>query len=231
MKRSYLLFIILFTFSLLIIALSACSRKPPEIYESYWQLIIVNDTETKQIYEKLSFFINAYDADGFDDIDKIYLIHDTEELFWEINPQTWNKSDIHGETWIGSNGVIMQNYADIPEGGYRIVLQDMSGEYDEKTFMIKRPDIRKSKIIFPKPEIKEKKLYVKGDSPVYSLWIYDRKWNFISPPFEVKYTGFDLQRVVARKKELVEGFYYSLYIYDNSIKRGIQSGPYFYMNE
>lgn len=210
--------------------LLSCSRKAPEIYEHYWQLNIIKDTETNRIYEKLSFFINANDEDGIDDIEKLYLIHDTEELFWELNPQTWHKASIHGETWIGTNGVQMPNNAGIPEGDYRIVLEDISGEYDEETFVLTRLDTKKSTIVFPKPEIKDRKLFVKGDSPVYSLWIYDKKWNFIQPHFEVKQEGIDLQRIIVRRQELAEGFYYYLYIFDTAIKRGIISGPFFFSN-
>lgn len=228
MKRFIQLPALTFLFFFLILS---CSRKAPEIYEHFWQLNIINDTETNRVYEKLSFFINVNDDDGFEDIEKVYLIHDKEELYWELNPQTWHNANIHGETWIGTNGVRMQNYADIPGGEYRIVLEDISGEYDEETFLLTRPEMEKSKIIFPKPVIKDYKLFVIGDSPVYSLWVYDKKWNFIQPHFEVKQEGFEYQRILARRQELGAGFYYYLYIYDNSIKRGIISGPFSYLNE
>jgi hypothetical protein len=216
--------------SLIFLVVSSCTRKAPEIYEYYWQLIIRKDTETNQIYEKLSFFVNANDGDGFDDIEKLYLIHDGEELYWELNPQTWDKVSLHGETWIGTNGVRMQNNADIPEGEYRILLEDLSGEYDEATFLLSRPDIKKKNIVFPKPEIKENILYIKGNSPVYSLWIYDKKWNFVQPHYEVSRQGFNLRTLFARKQELADGFYYYLYIYDTSIKRGIVTGPFYFFN-
>ncbi|MBN2533868.1 MAG: hypothetical protein JXB88_13315 [Spirochaetales bacterium] len=215
----------------IIILLLSCTRKAPEIYEYYWQLNMIKDTEKNRIYEKLSFFVNANDDDGFDDIEKLYLINNKEELFWEINPRTWHKVNVQGETWIGSNGVRMQNYSDIPGGEYRIVLEDISGEYDEETFLLTRLDVQKQKIVFPAPVIKNKRLFIKGNSPVYSLWIYDKKWNFIQPHFEVKQDGFDYQRVLARKQELADGFYYYIYIFDNSIKRGIISGPFYFFIE
>ncbi|MBN2444785.1 MAG: hypothetical protein JXJ04_25740 [Spirochaetales bacterium] len=228
MKKNSL---ILITILLLILFLGSCSRKAPEIYDYYWQINIIDDVETKRTYEKLSLFVSVHDDDGIEDIEKIYLLHDEEELFWEINSQVWNNSDLQGETWIGSNGIRMNDYSDIPEGEYRILLQDISGEYDEKTFLLKRPDVKKSNIIFPRPEMKEEKLFVKGMSSVYSLWIYDRKWNHIPPTYEIKKSGFDLRKILSRKKELEGGFYYYLYIFDSSIKRGLISGPFFFVQK
>jgi hypothetical protein len=192
---------------------------------------MVNNTETKEVFERLSFFVHADDADGTDDLEKIYLIHDSKELFWEINEETWNQSTVNGEFWIGSNGIQMHDLSGIPEGNYRIILQDMGGEYAERNFLLKRPDIKKSTIIFPKPEIKDNRLYVTGKSLVYSLWIYDRKWKHVLPTYEINEDGFDLQRVMNRKKELNQGFYYYLYIFDSAIKRGLLTGPYFFSRD
>jgi hypothetical protein len=228
MLQKYILLFIILCFLLFFYG---CTRQAPEIYDSYWQITVVNNTETKQVFEKLSFFIHAYDADGTDDLEKIYLLHDSKELFWEINKQTWNSSTVNGEFWIGSNEIRMNDLSDIPEGNYRILLQDVGGEYAEERFLLQRPDIKKSKIIFPKPEIKENRLYVTGNKQVYSLWIYDRKWNHVPPPYDIEERGFDLMRIMSRKKELTGGFYYYLYVFDSTIKRGLLSGPYYYSRD
>jgi len=227
MRRSFCILILISVF----FSLLSCSREAPVIYDYYWQINIIKDAETNKIYEKLTVFINTDDSDGFDDIDKVYLIHDKEELYWEVNPQTWYKANIQGTFWIGSNGFQMPNNSDIPEGEYRIVVEDIGGEYDEDSFFLKRPDIKKNKVSFPTPKITGKNLTIKGDSPVYSLWVYDKKWNYIQTPFEVKKEGFDFQRVLARKRDLESGFYFYLYIFDASIQRGIIGGPYYFSNE
>ena len=226
-QKCFILCIICFLFA----TLFSCTRQAPVIYDYFWQITLVNDTETKKVYEKLSFFVNANDEDGDDDIEKIYLLHDSRELFWEIDPRTWHKSSVNGELWTGTNGITMHDLSDIPQGEYRIVVQDISGEFDEETFLLKRPDIKKSTITFPTPEVKENRLYVKGRSPVYSLWIYDRKWNHVPPTYEVEETGFDCIRIMSRKKELNQGFYYYLYLFDSSLKRGFLTGPYFFSRE
>jgi hypothetical protein len=216
-----------FSFIIQLLLFTACTREPPEIYQIFWQLNIRKDVEHSSTYEQLSIFVSAGDPDGIDDLEKIYLLNDKEELYWEINSGAWHKADVHGETWIGTNSFIMYDRSPFPEGEYRVMLQDVSGECVERLFSLNVPNIKR-KIQFPEPVIKDSILRIKGESPFYSLWVYDKKKTFITPPFEIRDKGIEIKKITSRKRELNEGFEYYIYVYDNTIKRGIITGPFYY---
>jgi hypothetical protein len=214
-------------FIILLLLFTGCTRKPPEIHQIFWQLTICKNVESSGTYEQLSLFVSAGDPDGIEDLEKIYLLNDKEELYWEINSGSWHKAEVHGETWIGSNTLIMYDRSPFPEGDYRIMLQDIGGEYVEKVFSLNVPNIKK-KIKFPEPVIKDSILRIRGESPFYSLWVYDKKGTFLTPPVEVREEGIEIRKITTRRRELNEGFEYYIYVYDNTIKRGIVTGPFYY---
>ena len=212
----------------LFIFLFSCTRQPPIIHEYFWQINIVNDVRKGSIHEQLSFFISCEDPDGFEDLEILYLLQDEKELYWELTPGTWTRADINGQEFLGTNEIVMYDRSDFPEGEYRMVLRDMSGEYDERRFLIKSTGTDRSAIVFPEPVIEGSRLLIKGDSPLYSLWVYGRDGTFVQPPYEVREDGLDLNRILSRKRELSQGFSYYLYIYDSSMKKGILTGPFDY---
>ncbi|MBN1699114.1 MAG: hypothetical protein JW881_16465 [Spirochaetales bacterium] len=218
---------IIFPLLAVCLLLPGCTREPPEIHQIFWQLNIRRDTGRGETYEQLSLFISAGDPDGIEDLEKIYLLNDKENLYWEINSETWYKADMHGQIWIGSNTLAMHDRSPFPEGDYRIMLQDLGGEYAERSFTLNTPNIKR-KITFPEPAIRENTLTIKGESPVYSIWIYDKKKEYQAPPLEVHENGLDIKRITSRKRELNEGFSYYIYVYDTSIKRGLITGPFYY---
>jgi len=217
-----------FSFLFFALLLMNCTRNPPEIQGKLWQLNVFNDIERDIVYERLSFFIRAYDEDGFDDIDKIFIVNDNKELFWEVSHTLWYEANWEGETWIGSNSIFMNDFSNFPRGEYRIILQDIGGESVESYFLLDSVEMEYIEIKFPEPEVKDEIINIAGEAEVYSLWIYDRKWDLISTPQQVTKNGFSIKSIIYRYKELSKGFYYYIYVFANSLNRGLLSGPYFY---
>ncbi len=91
-----------------------------------WQVTLVDDRELDAHYTALSLFVRPDDPDGFDDLAELYLIDDQEELFWRLDPDTWQKSG-SGDSWIGSNGLVLPDGAPLPAGEYRLLLRDLAG--------------------------------------------------------------------------------------------------------
>ncbi|GAH50406.1 unnamed protein product [marine sediment metagenome] len=112
-----------------------CTGKPPEIMRVFRQINLINDREQNIIYQSLSLFVQASDPDGFEDIEEIYIINDSEELFWRIDSESWIKTDSGDEIWIGSNSICMPDGSPLLKGEYRILLQDIGGDTAEQSFV------------------------------------------------------------------------------------------------
>ncbi len=125
----YLLITVFIIFS------QSCSGAPPEIQGVSWQKIYRVQGNTA-FFEKLSLFVNLYDEDGEGDIESIYLISDTDEIFWKLTDQEWNTKTIDTRLWIGSNGLKTPGGVQPPEGNYRIIAVDKGGGRNTKEIYI-----------------------------------------------------------------------------------------------
>ena len=115
--------LLLFTLLLLVYG---CSGTPPEIRGVSWEkLYIVKGGAAS--FEALSFFVNVYDEDGEGDIESIFLISDSQELFWKLTPENWGEKTIDSRLWAGSNGLKTPDGGPVPDGKYRIVVIDKGG--------------------------------------------------------------------------------------------------------
>ena len=153
--------------TLLCALLAACETSPPELYELQWLLVDFDDRELDRRYESLSLFVRAGDADGLDDLDEIYLIFDTGELFWRLTASTWTRTDRAGEPWIGTTSLTMPGQQPFPAGEYRLLLLDLGGQRDAMRFVI--PAQRSST---PAPEVTARgaRFEVRGAAD-YALWV------------------------------------------------------------
>ena len=68
------------------------------------------------------------DPDGFEDIEEVYLISDSEELFWRLDSQSWRRSGDGEESWIGANGLRLPDGRPFPAGEYRLLLRVIGEE-------------------------------------------------------------------------------------------------------
>ncbi len=207
------------------LALYGCSGSPPEVLDLDFQVNAVKDRERDIVSQKLSLFILPSDPDGYEDLDIIYIIHDSEELYWSLRSDEWQKVTRGGDTWIGSNSICMPNNSDLPSGRYRILLKDLSGEKAEERIFIKKRDIITQSISFPDSEVRDGRIFVTGDYKETEILVYEREELFKSS-FLYRDEGISLEELFSTIKDLSYDFVYYLYAYDREHDMGIIAGPY-----
>jgi hypothetical protein len=220
-----LLFII---FLILVIAgFSSCSKEPPEINDLFKEIVMFKDVERNTVYQKLSVFVLASDADGIEDIEKLYVINDEKDLYWEADQNTFAKPLLNSQTWIGINSVSMNDYSPLPRGEYRIVVTDLGGESAERSVQIDYVDFTNKDIAFPLVSIGKDDIGITGKSTDYIIWLYDLSGNYLDL---VYYTGkkVSINAILLKNQKAATGFTFYVYSSDASIQMGLVSGPYHY---
>jgi hypothetical protein len=211
--------------ALLIIALTlyGCSGSPPEVLNLIYQVNVVKDRDLDIVSQKLSLFILPNDPDGYEDLDVIYIIHDSEELFWTLKSDEWQKVTRGRDTWIGSNSICMADNSDLPSGRYRILLKDLSGEKAETQMFIKKRRVQK--IRFPDSEVRDGRIFMKSVYEPSEILVYERGEVF-KRSFAYREGGLLLGEIFSTVKDLSYDFIYFLYAYDEKQDVGVISGPY-----
>ena len=122
----------------LTLILGSCSESAPKISQTFWQINLVHDQKTGRNSQALTVFVMASDDDGVDDMDKMYVINDEHQLYWEISGSNLRMEKYgENELWMGSNFITMPNPVEsIPSGTYRIILLDSSGERAKTSVVI-----------------------------------------------------------------------------------------------
>jgi len=174
MKRCKKTINLIFGFMFLILMLSvSCTRTEPRITYGFLKIVQYQGDDGPQEY--FSFFILAEDEDGFENLDKLYLFHDREQLRWQINSGEWLHYNIDGKNWIGTRSIAVL-HGSLPRGVYRAVLFNKGGERTERNFTYD------GNVRFPFPEL----VISGGIYTVNSLWpvnrlvIYDSAGNILS---------------------------------------------------
>lgn len=158
---------------LLILSLS-CTRTKPEISYGFLQLVLYQG-ETG-IQERFSFFIIPQDEDGIENLDKLYLYNDKEQLRWQINSDEWIKhSDSDKKIWIGTRSITVAE-GSMPRGVYRAVLVNKGGESAEKSFTFDANVM----YIFPELTISNGNYSIISAWPGNRLICYDNSGAYIS---------------------------------------------------
>ena len=136
-KKKFYLFI-----PVLLVFVLGCSGTPPEIQGVVWQKLY-RIKGNNSSFESLSFFVNVYDEDGEGDIDSIYLISDSQELFWKLTPENWVEKTVDSRLWAGSNSLKTPEGEPLPAGNYRVVVIDKGGGRKSKEIYISECDSKK----------------------------------------------------------------------------------------
>lgn len=128
----------LFLLLCLILFLGSCSDSAPKISQTFWQLNLVHDQKTGKNSQALTIFVMASDEDGVDDMDKMYVINDDNQLCWEVSGKDLRIEKYgENEVWMGSNFITMPDPQEkFPGGTYRIMLLDSSGERAKTSIVI-----------------------------------------------------------------------------------------------
>jgi len=170
-------------FLLIIVLISlSCTRSKPEITYGFLQLVLYQG-ETG-VNEQFSFFIIPNDGDGINNLDKLYLYHDREQLRWQINSDEWISYEDDGRTWIGTRSISVAE-GNLPRGVYRAVLFNKGGESTERNFTFD------GNINYPFPEltISEGNYTINSTWPVNRLICYDSAGNYVTDILVENLTG------------------------------------------
>jgi len=213
--------------ALLTALLASCAGKPPEILRVLWQVTLVDDREQDARYAALSLFIKPSDADVFDDLAELYLIHDAGELFWRLGPENWQKSGT-GEPWSGSNGLGLPDGSLPPAGEYRVLLRDLGGETAEQTLRLPAAGAAELERLLPRVEVSREEIRVRGAAGAgRQLWLYDPRGAFLTirPLPGASQPVADL---LAAHPALAAGFRFKVYTASARPQFGTLSGPWFW---
>ena len=148
MTKKLFLCTVLFYISLLAVS---CSGADPVIYTFNWALQALREpTQTNTNPEKLLIQVLADDDDGFEEIYELYIINDEAGLYWRITSDEWTIFSIDNRDWIGINTFYNHDYRSLPRGKYRLLIRDLSGYEDEKTFVVQEESTKYNDIELPK---------------------------------------------------------------------------------
>ena len=205
----------------LIAALERLRNQSAGVVRTAVGLVDFDDRELDRRYERLSVFVRAADADGLEDLDELYVIHDGGELFWRATADTWTRDERDGATWIGAASLAMPGEQAFPAGEYRVLLIDAGGERDASRFVI--PEQRRST---PLPEVRQSgATFAVSGAADYSLWIVSEGVlrDSIAVGGEVELGG----------DEYRAGIRYEVYVFGKQpgADKGALSGPYFWQPE
>jgi len=197
----------------------ACSDTPPEIIQYYTQPNLLRDETSGEVFHQFSVFLHLEDEDGTDDIESIFLIHDEEELFWELNSENWTTVTTDSETWIGSNGIAFPGGLAPAKGLFRIFVLDAAGERTVEELYIQPPE-KSSKVAFPQLDIRDDgSLFIKSTGREHTLWYYDDSGSIVE-----SHKTSDRNVPVPKSADRISQVY--VYSYSDENGCGVISGPY-----
>ena len=157
------------------LTLISCSRSAPQI-QNYTYKLIYNET-AGGIQEQLSLFVLAQDEDGKEDLDRLYIINDEQQLYWTLSSSDWLTVTKDNQLWVGSNSISMVDGHSLPRGLYRLILTDQGGDRAERTIGLDAPI--QSRYPFPQLQIQGDNFTVRSAYPKNSLLCYDGAGSLI----------------------------------------------------
>jgi hypothetical protein len=206
--------------------LAACAGKPPEIGVSFWQLNLVDDREQGLLFYALSVFVQASDADGSEDLEEIYVIHDGQELFWRLDRETWLSRGEGDDTWIGSNDISLPDGGMLPGGEYRILLIDAGGESDETSFILKAQSPPQPRRLIPAVTVDADTIHVAGSQKSYTLWLYDAAGEYVAALL-LDHRRISIRQILGAYPALAAGFSFRIHGSAENSELGVVCGPFF----
>lgn len=183
---------------LLLLLFAGCGGNPPELLQLFWQKNITKELDSagRTEYETLSLWLNVSDEDGTEDLAYLYLIHDTEELYWELTDEDWHIREQSGDTWVGTNEIVMEDRSPFPPGGYRAVLIDAAGDRDERQFFISAGPGEYADLIFPVLEPAADGFTFSSPHRENTLRVYDTNGN-LRGSFDIEAGDFSAEKDLA----------------------------------
>lgn len=221
------LFSVLSLIGLLALFLS-CSGSPPAIINTDWMLVYTNDLSRGGVYTELNLFVQLDDPDGIEDISEIAIHKDDLGWSWNLNPDNWVSYSAEGENWLGANG--LTRGGSLPEGEYRLLILDRSGQRTEKIIKINVPLKDSQTLEFPSLELVEGKIRISTAArEAVVLWFYNDNGVLISENYtEAGLLSFN-DLISPEEKQLAR--WVMIYVQDEIAGYGLKSGPFLLISE
>jgi len=206
--------------------LAGCSNKPPVISRVYAHVIYMQDTATGNTSEGLSVFLVASDPDGIENLRTFYVINDEVELFWKVDSTMWVSSNAEGESWIGSNNLVMPGSQPLPAGSYRVLLQNAGGDTSEESFSLASREVSASDAAYPSATVKDGLISVNGSYDAVEVWTYGKDGRFVASfSATPKGPALSVQKMTSSTPALTQGFSFHVYA-SSTAGYGLLAGPY-----
>jgi hypothetical protein len=210
----------------------ACSSAPPRITGLYSTLAVVDNRTLQAKYEQLSVFVQAEDENGFSDLAHLYIINDRADLYWALGPDSWERRGPQGQEWVGSNDIVMPDGSALPRGEYRVVLVDISGARDERTFVLDHGPTKPGAVVFPTLKLQSDRITVAGPYANDTVSVIDPTGRDPTGQFssrrEVSPGTFTLPEILGRAPEPGRRLDLYVHTYDEAAGLVLISGPYVY---
>ncbi len=158
-------------------ALIGCSGSPPEILHHDARLSLLRDPASGESAEVLRLFIAVRDPDGADDPMRIFVIHDEQTVYWEMDRSEWVRTEHAGEQWYGMPDLRMPDGGALPRGRYRLIVEDGALSRDESELYLTAAAADRS-AAFPGLRIDGRALEIDYHSEVI-LRVYNRAGRMI----------------------------------------------------
>ncbi|MDR2543591.1 MAG: hypothetical protein LBC80_09140 [Treponema sp.] len=176
-RITQLIFVLVF-----LVLIISCSRSKPEILFGFVKLVMYQGDQYPQ--EHLTFFVMVDDEDGIENLDRLYIYHDREQLRWSIQSDEWVVLDDSGRYWIGTRSITIRDDI-IPKGVYRAVLINKGGESTERSFTFDGNVLYS----FPEITISDDIYNIESEWPVNRLVAFDRNGSYIATTLLTSLSG------------------------------------------
>ena len=146
----------------LLLFLVSCSGSGPSIDEMKWKVVLRDDGETR--YEQLMVFARFSDPDSSEDPALAVVAVDGTDLIWRFERPSWSE-DPSGGGWWGLPPMASPTGYRLPDGIYRLRLEDLAGRSAELEF---RPDPSRplrDEIVWPAAAVADGRLNLEPSNP------------------------------------------------------------------
>lgn len=214
---------------ILVFLFFSCSGEAPQMHETWHQLNLISDPETGKTHQSLSFFIHGEDEDGENDLDQIYLINDEKQYFWNIPSTLWTSYKDRGVPWIGFNNIIAPDRGIFPEGDYRVLLIDIGGDRDEKSFYLRNNIPREDEVSLPEIYFDKNSLTVKSDFLKFQVWFYGEGEEFLEKSQDFTMRDYQWNEIIPNIRRRALSF--KIYTEAETGSWGLVSGPFIFTDQ
>lgn len=202
----------------------SCSVTPPKIKEVNWDIKLIKDMESREIYESLSLFMNIADEDSAEDVKEILLIDDKRGIHWELFRDNWILEE-REDKWYGSNSIIMPDRSPIPRDSMRIFVRDRAGESIETKLYITKGELEPREYKFPELRISGSKLQL-INSDKATIFCYSNLGELL---FTSDISGEVEFRELFGEDPLDEELHY--YLVSKVDRQVLEAGPFISLND